>query len=246
MERGVAYVPRLLPMIGAVVVLSVVTITTASQASAPATSPTTSPLAAIPSAARSASSLASPAPVTAVAPGVDLVAGPDGWRALAEPVIAEPRRTPDPALVATLGVTVVDAVLGDVDRDGDDEVVVVFVRPARPTLAGSTLATPVPSDAQGRTLHLGVYDGDLHQQWVAGTVLRPIAAVAVCDGTIVLAHSSSVGATDRVGVGTVRWSGYGFTTSPDLPDLPGDGAVACADVDGDRMLDPIVLGRSAP
>jgi hypothetical protein len=232
-------------MIGAVVVVSVVIVTAASEASAP----TTSPPAAVPSATRSASSVASPAPVTpvtAVGPGIDLVADPDGWRTLAEPVTPEPRRAPDPDLVATLGVTVVDAVLGDVDRDGDDEVVVVFIRPARRTLVGSTLATPVPSDEQGRTLHLGVYDGDLHQQWVAGTVLRPIAAVAVCDGAIVLAYSSSVGATDRVGVGAVRWSGYGFTTSPDLPDLPGDGAVACADVDGDRMLDPVVLGRSAP
>jgi hypothetical protein len=184
------------------------------------------------------------ATVTAVEPGVDLVAGPGGWRTLPAPVVAEPRRTPDPALVARLGVTVLDAVLGDVDRDGKDDVVVVFVRPPRPTLAGSTLATPVPTDAQGRTLHLGVYDGDLHQKWVAGTVLRPISAVAVCDGTLVLAFSSAVGATDRVGVGTVRWSGYGFTTSPDLPDLPGDGQPACADVDG--VNQPVVLGRSAP
>jgi len=232
-------------MIGAVVVVSVVAVTAASEASAP----TTSPPAAVLSATHSGSSATSPTPgdpVTAVEPAVNLVAGPDGWRTVAEPVTPEPRRTPDPDLVATLGVTVVDAVLGDVDRDGDDEVVVVFVRPARRTLAGSTLATPVPSDAQGRTLHLGVYDGDLHQQWVAGTVLRPIAAVAVCDGTIVLAYSSSVGATDRVGVGTVRWSGYGFTTSPDLPDLPGDGVPACADVDGDHLLDPVVLGRPAP
>ena len=235
-------------MIGAVVVVSVVAVTAASEASAP----TTSAPAAVPSATHSGSSAASPTPgdpvtrVTAVEPAVNLVAGPDGWRTVAEPVTPEPRRTPDPDLVATLGVTVVDAVLGDVDRDGDDEVVVVFVRPARRTLAGSTLATPVPSDAQGRTLHLGVYDGDLRQQWVAGTVLRPIAAVAVCDGTIVLAYSSSVGATDRVGVGTVRWSGYGFTTSPDLPDLPGDGVPACADVDGDHLLDPVVLGRPAP
>lgn len=199
------------------VVVSVVAVTTASGATAPTTSP----------------------------PAVNLVAGPDGWRTLAGPVTPEPRRTPNPDLVATLGVSVVDAVLGDVDRDGDDEVVVVFVRPARPSLVGSTLATPVPSDAQGRTLHLGVYDGDLHQQWVAGTVLRPIAAVAVCDGTIVLAYAPTVGSTDRVGVGIIRWSGYGFTTSPNLPDLPGDGVPACADVDGDHLLDPVVLGGSA-
>jgi hypothetical protein len=183
-------------------------------------------------------------PVTAVEPGVTLVADPDGWR-VTEPATPEPRRTPDPALLATLGVTVIDAVLGDVDRDGDDEVVVVFTRPARPTLAGATLAVPVPTDAHGHDLHLGVYDADLHQQWVAGTVLRPISAIAVCDGTIVLAHSSAVGATERVGVGVIRWSGYGFTTSPDLPDLPGDGVPSCAD-SGHHQLDPVVLGRTAP
>lgn len=219
MARGGAYVPRLLPMIGTAVAISVVALAAACAADPPSASPP---------------------------PTVTLVAGSGGWRTVTDPVSPEARRTPDPTLVATLGVTVVDAVLGDVDRDGDDEVVVVFVRPARPTLVGSTLTTPVPSDAQGRTLHLGVYDGDLHQQWVAGTVLRPIAAVAVCDGTVVLAYSSSVGATDRVGVGIVRWSGYGFTTSPDLPDLPGGGDPACADVDGDHVLDPVVIGRAAP
>lgn len=237
MARGGAY-RRTLSFIGTAVVIAAVSAACgAGTALNPPAHVTT------PSAGASASASAT---VTAVEPGVDLVAGPDGWRPLAAPVVVEPRRTPDPALVARLGVTVLDAVLGDVDRDGHDEVVVLFVRPPRPTLAGSTLATPVPSDAQGRTLHLGVYDGDLHQKWVAGTVLRPISAVAVCDGTLVLAYSSAIGATDRVGVGTIRWSGYGFTTSPDLPDLPGVGVPACADVDGDHQLDPVVLGRSAP
>lgn len=227
MARGRVHVPRLLLVVGAAVAFSVAALSVASHASAPTPAP-------------------APAsdPVTAVEPGVTLVAGPDGWR-VTGPVTPEPRRTPDPDLLATLGVTVIDAVLGDVDRDGDDEVVVVFTRPGRPTLAGATLATPVPSDAQGRDLHLGVYDADLDQQWVAGTVLRPISAIAVCDGAIVLAHSSAVGATDRVSVGVVRWSGYGFTTSADLPDLPGDGMPACAD-SGDHQLDPVVLGRTAP
>ena len=208
-------------------------------------------------------------------PDGDVVALDGSWWSLAEPIEPEPTVRPAPDLLTRLGVSgddavALDAVLGDVDDDGAAEAVVVFVRPARPTLVSDALAVPAPTDDRGRTLHVGVYSvpgdggdeaGDPAgngardpaadsgqvpaQQWVAGTVLRPVSTVAACDGTLALGYSSAVGATDRVSVGVVAWRGFGFVSAPGLPDLPGDGVPACGDVDGDGRSDPLVLGRSA-
>jgi hypothetical protein len=94
-------------------------------------------------------------------------------------------------------------------------------------------------DNRGLAAHLGLYrPGDLHPLWVAGTLLRPVAAVAACDGAIAVAYST-LDNRAIVAAGAWRWGGFGFLT---LSELPGHGVAACANVDG--RLDPVVLERS--
>ncbi|MGM0385299.1 MAG: hypothetical protein ACQERF_04865 [Actinomycetota bacterium] len=182
-------------------------------------------------------------------PSGDAVALDGAWWTLARPVQPVASREPDPARLAPLGVEVVDATTGDPDGDGTDEVVVVFRRTFRETVVSGLLPDVAGTDDAGRSLHLGLYDADLTQEWVAGTVFRPVSAVAACDGALALAFASSVAATDRVAAGASLWGGFGFTSLPDVPDLPGPGDPACADVDGDGRTEPVVInrkGRTSP
>jgi poly-gamma-glutamate synthesis protein (capsule biosynthesis protein) len=136
----------------------------------------------------------------------------------------------------------VDWVVGDVDADGRDDLVVAFRRAYRPTSVNALLPDDLLVDASGRTAHVGVYrPGDLRPRWVAGTLVRPVVALASCDGSLAVAYSSPSG-TDVVGTGAWRWAGFGFVP---MPDLPGDGEPACADLDGDGVAEPVILERSA-
>ncbi|MFZ0161908.1 MAG: hypothetical protein WAL50_23000, partial [Kineosporiaceae bacterium] len=97
-------------------------------------------------------------------------------------------------------------------------------------------------DARGRSAHVGVYRaGDLTQRWVAGTVIHPVSAIAVCDGWVAVALSSLDDAATPIALGAWRWGGFGFVT---YPELPGVGRPACADVDGNGSLDPLAVGRT--
>lgn len=177
-------------------------------------------------------------------PDRDAVALDGSWWALARPVQPVTPRGPEPGLLEPLDVDVVDATVGDPDGDGADEVVVVFRRPFRATVVSGLLPDVVDLDLEGRSLHLGIYGADLEQEWVAGTVFRPVSAVAACDGALALAFASSVDTTDRVAAGASLWGGFGFISLPGLPDLPGVGEPACADVDGDGRTEPVVINRT--
>jgi hypothetical protein len=97
-------------------------------------------------------------------------------------------------------------------------------------------------DALGRTAHVGLYrPHDLRPRWVAGTLVRPVAAVAACHGTVAVSYSR-LNRTAVVAGGVWRWGGFGFLA---LPDLPGRSTPACADVDGDGLSDALLLGRSS-
>jgi poly-gamma-glutamate synthesis protein (capsule biosynthesis protein) len=133
---------------------------------------------------------------------------------------------------------VVDAALGDADGDGRLEAVVAFRRPYRPTEVNALAPRATWVDARGWTAHLGVYAPDtLRPRWVAGTLLRPVARVAACDGSLAVAYSSLDDPT-IVAAGAWRWGGFGFLPLPDLerPAVPG-----CADVDADGRLDPVLM-----
>ena len=68
---------------------------------------------------------------------------------------------------------------------------------ARPTSARSCRGAS-SSTGTGSTAHVGLYrPRDLRPLWVAGTLLRPVAAVAACDGAIAVGYSTLNGERDR-------------------------------------------------
>ena len=181
-------------------------------------------------------------------PGGDAALLDDGWWVpLREPDGERaPSREPDPAvpdLAAWEGFDgdVVDARVGDVTGDGLRDVVVSFRRTFRPTLITEQIPDRAWADEHGRAAHLGVYDPRGRPEWVAGTMFRPVAWVAVCDGALALAfdqlHDPRIVAT-----GAWQWDAFGFSAAVELP---GPGEPGCADIDGDGLLDPYIERESA-
>jgi poly-gamma-glutamate capsule biosynthesis protein CapA/YwtB (metallophosphatase superfamily) len=95
-------------------------------------------------------------------------------------------------------------------------------------------------DADGRSAHLGIYRADdMTPVWVAGMVPAPIAEVVACDGSLALAYSPFDDPT-VVATGAAVWRPIGLDA---VDSLPGPGAPTCADVDGDGILEPVILER---
>jgi len=172
-------------------------------------------------------------------PHGDAVALAGEWWSLARPV--RPAAARRPRSLAGFEGEIVDAALGDVVGGGGEQLVVAFRRPFHPTNVSALVPLRMLVDPRGLAAHVGLYrPRDLHPLWVAGTLLRPVAAVAACDGGIAVAYST-LESDAIVGTGAWRWGGFGFLT---LPELPGRGVAACANLDG--RLDPVVLERSSP
>lgn len=133
---------------------------------------------------------------------------------------------------------VVDADLGDITGDGKEELVVSYRHPFRPNEVNSLYPDLSFSDSSGQSAHLGIVKPEtLDPVWAAGTLLRPVADLAACDGGIALAFD---GLEDPTIVATSAWLwwDYGFATAPELP---GPGTPTCIDVDRDGHTDPVIL-----
>lgn len=134
---------------------------------------------------------------------------------------------------------VTSAGIGDVDRDGTDEIVASFRRPFRETPLNKADPTRW-QDQFGRSAHLGVFAADdLSEEWVAGTLRRPVRSLAVCDGGLAVAYDT-LDDDQVVAVGGWEWSGFGFYGDSDLA---GRAALGCVDVDGDGTVEPAVIER---
>jgi poly-gamma-glutamate capsule biosynthesis protein CapA/YwtB (metallophosphatase superfamily) len=131
---------------------------------------------------------------------------------------------------------------GDVDGDGSDEVVVSFRRPHQPAELHDLLPGHDWVDASGRTAHIGVFEQDtMAPIWVAGALGWPVAEVAVCDGSMAVAHDH-LDTSDIRSVAPWTWSGFGFDEGIDIE---GARPIGCADLDGDGRSEPWIGEREA-
>lgn len=133
---------------------------------------------------------------------------------------------------------VVAAARGDLDGDGTSETLVSYRHAVR-VKAGDPRADP-PTDASGRSAHLGVLDASGDPIWLARRPPHPVGAVAACGGTAAFAYTE-LDEEDVVATAAGAWSGFGFILAPELA---GAASIGCADVDGDGTLDAVVVDRA--
>ena len=160
------------------------------------------------------------------------------WWSLVNAPPVEPPATADVTGFA-MG-DVVTAGVGDATGDGTDDVVISYRHPFRVNPVNQLSPDRLWADAAGRSAHLGVFTvGSLDPVWAAGTLQRPVAHFAVCDGSLALAFDSL---DDRTVVATGGWTwwSFGFAVAPELA---GPGRPVCGDVDDDGSFDPIILDR---
>ncbi len=173
-------------------------------------------------------------------PAGDAVLLDGEWWQLTRPVATASPRTVA-GIAERHGDDVEAVAAGDVTGDGRLEVVVAFRRPYRQRPVHDRFPDAIWTDEQGRTAHLGVYrPEDLGPIWVASGLAHPVAGIAVCDGELAVTYGA-LRPGDPVFSGAWTWRNTGFVIASDLP---GVATPRCADVDGDGILDPVLLGRA--
>jgi hypothetical protein len=171
-------------------------------------------------------------------PGGDAVWLHDSWWTLTRTTTVEPA-TPVDFAEFRYG-DLIDAARGDITGDGVVDIVASFRRPHQQTPLMDLHPDLQWADANGRSAHVGVYDPEgLREIWVAGTVVMPVAQLAICDGAVATVHDQ-LDDPALVAGGAWEWNGFGFDTAPDIP---GPGTPGCADIDGDGRTEPVILGR---
>lgn len=171
-------------------------------------------------------------------PEGDAVLIDGAWWALTRPPLLAP-----PALADASGFpwgTVTAARIGPITQPGMESVVVSYRHPFRETQVNHLYPEHGFIDETGMSAHMGVFQPDSYEPvWAAGTLLRPVADLAVCDGSLALAFNTL---DDPAIVATSAWTwhGFGFRTAPELL---GSGSPGCADLDGDGQLDPVITAR---
>jgi poly-gamma-glutamate capsule biosynthesis protein CapA/YwtB (metallophosphatase superfamily) len=151
----------------------------------------------------------------------------------------KPLASPSPAIEAFEWGTVVAASTGRITGPAL-ETVVSFRHFPGPHPVRDGLGEVQWVDASGMTPHLGIYRAsDLAPIWVAGMVPAPVADVAACDGSLALAFSE-LDDPLVVATGGAVWRPFGLDA---VDRLPGSGTPGCADIDGDGLTSPVILGR---
>ena len=128
---------------------------------------------------------------------------------------------------------VITSSAADLDGDGSIETVVSYRHPAREVPWDPR---PVPTDANGRSAHLGVITAHGTPIWLAHRIPHPVGTIAACGPVVALGYSTFDGEPTAATAAT--WIGFGFTLAPELL---GAATVGCADIDQDGVLDPVVL-----
>jgi hypothetical protein len=160
-----------------------------------------------------------------------------------EAILARIREHIAPAATRRLPDRLTAVSLGDVTMDGAVELVLSYRRPFRRTAINITRPRRAWADAHGLSAHVGLFrPHDLSSVWVAGTLVKPVAALAACNGALAVAYGR-LGRPGTVETGAWRWVVFGFL--PTEP-LPGPGIPICVDIDGDGRTEPAITGRSAP
>jgi poly-gamma-glutamate capsule biosynthesis protein CapA/YwtB (metallophosphatase superfamily) len=175
----------------------------------------------------------------------DAVSVDGEWWAPTLPFVAG-EHTPADGVAPPFGdAVVVAASRGDLTGDGVADVVTVYRRPVRDRPLHRAFPGIEFADEAGNSAHLAVLDGaDGRLLWGAGTLVRPVADVAVCDASLALGFGALADPdVHRVtSAGAWFWRGDGFST---LPVLPGTARLGCVDIDGDGRTEPILSGRTA-
>jgi poly-gamma-glutamate synthesis protein (capsule biosynthesis protein) len=173
-----------------------------------------------------------------ILPKSDAVWLDGSWWALTRDIAVEVSATIDPTEFRHGDL--ITAVAGDITGDGTTDIIASFRRPHQATPLMELRPDVQWEDALGRSAHVGVYDPDgMREIWVAGTVVMPVAGMAVCDGAIATVHDQ----LDDPGLmagGAWEWNGFGFDTAADIP---GPGSPACTDIDGDGRSEPVIIRR---
>lgn len=172
--------------------------------------------------------------------GDAVLLGLEWWNLVRVPAV-EPTGSAGPVVDGFTGGLIVDAAIGDATGDGRDEVVISHRHAYRENEVNTQYPERQWADALGMSAHLGVYrSDDLREVWVAGTLFRPVARLAVCDGSVALAFDSLDDGAIVATSGWV-WQRFGFAVPAELT---GTGTPVCIDVDGDGRLDPVIVDRS--
>jgi hypothetical protein len=137
------------------------------------------------------------------------------------------------------GYDVVATATGDVTATGVTDTVVAYRRPATDHPVHDRFPEVDWIDPGGRTAHIAVYTPDGRMRWGSAFLFQPIAELAVCDGAMAVGFNTLDDPAIGAG-GAWTWAGFGFATAPPLA---GHATPACADIDHDGRLDPVLAAR---
>ena len=162
------------------------------------------------------------------------------WSPVRRLDVVEPAEPPTSADgVVPDGYDVATAAIGDVTGTGVVDTVVAYRRPATDHAVHERFPGTDWIDGAGRSAHVAIYAPDGRMRWGSAFLFQPVTGVAVCTGALAIGFSTLADPAVVAG-GAWTWDGFGFRTAPPLA---GAATPACAEVDHDGRLDPVLTDR---